>query len=158
MKKEPLFIAFSTQKGGAGKTTLTVLMASHGEQPRTNQDSSDNGLHLLPDSRRPFHHGKLAEVCKHHQRHADHHRQVEHQGYPIAVEHGGQAREDRPVRHLRQGDSRDGTPACPTASVSARKARRKATARFSAPHCCRRTRRWRKEAASTPLRKKYSAS
>ena len=29
MKKEPLFIAFSTQKGGAGKTTLTVLMASY---------------------------------------------------------------------------------------------------------------------------------
>lgn len=28
MKKEPTFIAFSTQKGGAGKTTLTVLMAS----------------------------------------------------------------------------------------------------------------------------------
>lgn len=25
MKKEPTFIAFSTQKGGAGKTTLTVL-------------------------------------------------------------------------------------------------------------------------------------
>ena len=33
-----------------------------------------------------------------------------------------------------------------------------ATARFSAPHCCRRTRRWQKGAASTPLRKKYSAS
>lgn len=30
--------------------------------------------------------------------------------------------------------------------------------RFSAPHCCRRTKRWRKEAASTPSRKKYSAS
>lgn len=29
MKKEPLFIAFSTQKGGAGKTTLTVLTASY---------------------------------------------------------------------------------------------------------------------------------
>lgn len=29
MKKEPTFIAFSTQKGGAGKTTLTVLMASY---------------------------------------------------------------------------------------------------------------------------------
>lgn len=29
MKKEPLFIAFSTQKGGAGKTTLTMLMASY---------------------------------------------------------------------------------------------------------------------------------
>lgn len=29
MKKEPLFIAFSTQKGGTGKTTLTVLMASY---------------------------------------------------------------------------------------------------------------------------------
>ena len=29
MKKEPLFIAFSTQQGGAGKTTLTVLMASY---------------------------------------------------------------------------------------------------------------------------------
>lgn len=27
--KEPVFIAFSTQKGGAGKTTLTVLMASY---------------------------------------------------------------------------------------------------------------------------------
>ena len=27
--KEPLFVAFSTQKGGAGKTTLTVLMASY---------------------------------------------------------------------------------------------------------------------------------
>jgi len=27
--KEPKFIAFSTQKGGAGKTTLTVLMASY---------------------------------------------------------------------------------------------------------------------------------
>ncbi|WP_277638447.1 ParA family protein [Bacteroides graminisolvens] len=26
---EPLFVAFSTQKGGAGKTTLTVLMASY---------------------------------------------------------------------------------------------------------------------------------
>ena len=29
MKKEPTFIAFSTQKGGAGKTTLTVLTASY---------------------------------------------------------------------------------------------------------------------------------
>ena len=29
MKKETLFIAFSTQKGGAGKTTLTVLVASY---------------------------------------------------------------------------------------------------------------------------------
>ena len=29
MKKEPLFIAFSTQKGGAGKTTFTVLTASY---------------------------------------------------------------------------------------------------------------------------------
>jgi len=27
--KEPLFIAFSTQKGGMGKTTLTVLAASY---------------------------------------------------------------------------------------------------------------------------------
>ena len=27
--KEPVFIAFSTQKGGAGKTTLTVLIASY---------------------------------------------------------------------------------------------------------------------------------
>ena len=29
MEKETLFIAFSTQKGGAGKTTLTVLVASY---------------------------------------------------------------------------------------------------------------------------------
>ena len=29
MYKKPLFIAFSTQKGGAGKTTLTVLAASY---------------------------------------------------------------------------------------------------------------------------------
>lgn len=29
MEKEPLFIAFSTQKGGMGKTTLTVLAASY---------------------------------------------------------------------------------------------------------------------------------
>jgi cellulose biosynthesis protein BcsQ len=29
MNKQPLFIAFSTQKGGAGKTTLTVLTASY---------------------------------------------------------------------------------------------------------------------------------
>jgi cellulose biosynthesis protein BcsQ len=29
MKKETLFISFSTQKGGMGKTSLTVLMASH---------------------------------------------------------------------------------------------------------------------------------
>ncbi len=49
------------------------------------------------------------------------------------------------------------TPVCPTASVSARKALRKATARFSAPrlppdrHCA-------KGAASMPSRKKYSAS
>ena len=27
--KEPKFVAFSTQKGGAGKTTLTVVMASY---------------------------------------------------------------------------------------------------------------------------------
>ena len=27
--KEAKFVAFSTQKGGAGKTTLTVLMASY---------------------------------------------------------------------------------------------------------------------------------
>lgn len=27
--KDPVFVAFSTQKGGAGKTTLTVLMASY---------------------------------------------------------------------------------------------------------------------------------
>ena len=27
--KEPKFVAFSTQKGGAGKTTLTVTMASY---------------------------------------------------------------------------------------------------------------------------------
>lgn len=30
--------------------------------------------------------------------------------------------------------------------------------RFSAPRCCRRTRHWRKGAASMPSRKKYSAS
>lgn len=29
MKKETLYVAFSTQKGGAGKTTLTVLVASY---------------------------------------------------------------------------------------------------------------------------------
>jgi len=29
MKKQPLFISFSTQKGGAGKTTMTVLVASY---------------------------------------------------------------------------------------------------------------------------------
>lgn len=29
MKQEPVFIAFSTQKGGAGKTTFTVLTASY---------------------------------------------------------------------------------------------------------------------------------
>jgi cellulose biosynthesis protein BcsQ len=29
MKKEPIYAAFSTQKGGAGKTTLTVLIASY---------------------------------------------------------------------------------------------------------------------------------
>lgn len=28
-KKETTLVAFSTQKGGAGKTTLTVLMASY---------------------------------------------------------------------------------------------------------------------------------
>jgi cellulose biosynthesis protein BcsQ len=28
MKKEPIYVAFSTQKGGAGKTTLTALVAS----------------------------------------------------------------------------------------------------------------------------------
>ena len=155
MKKEPLFIAFSTQKGGAGKTTLTVLMASYlyyvkgydvvvvdcdfpqfsikdmrerdlkniernpylrklaydqfkriGKRaypivgsrpdnaietvkpfiesatppdfiffdltgtvnnPRINQDGGDHGLHFLSYSRRPIHHGKFAEVCKHYQ-------------------------------------------------------------------------------------------
>jgi cellulose biosynthesis protein BcsQ len=29
MKKKPIYVAFSTQKGGAGKTTLTVLTASY---------------------------------------------------------------------------------------------------------------------------------
>lgn len=29
MKKQPKYVAFSTQKGGAGKTTLTVLVASY---------------------------------------------------------------------------------------------------------------------------------
>ncbi len=29
MKKKPVFIAFSTQKGGVGKTTFTVLTASY---------------------------------------------------------------------------------------------------------------------------------
>lgn len=29
MEKEPVYLAFSTQKGGAGKTTLTVLAASY---------------------------------------------------------------------------------------------------------------------------------
>lgn len=29
MSKKPIYVAFSTQKGGAGKTTLTVLMASY---------------------------------------------------------------------------------------------------------------------------------
>ena len=29
MKQEPIYVAFSTQKGGAGKTTLTVLVASY---------------------------------------------------------------------------------------------------------------------------------
>lgn len=29
MKKESKYVAFSTQKGGAGKTTLTVLVASY---------------------------------------------------------------------------------------------------------------------------------
>lgn len=27
--KQPIYVAFSTQKGGAGKTTLTVLAASY---------------------------------------------------------------------------------------------------------------------------------
>lgn len=27
--KQPIYVAFSTQKGGAGKTTLTVLIASY---------------------------------------------------------------------------------------------------------------------------------
>lgn len=27
--KQPIYVAFSTQKGGAGKTTLTVLVASY---------------------------------------------------------------------------------------------------------------------------------
>ena len=29
MKKETLYVAFSTQKGGVGKTTFTVLVASY---------------------------------------------------------------------------------------------------------------------------------
>ena len=29
MKQKTLFVAFSTQKGGAGKTTFTVLAASY---------------------------------------------------------------------------------------------------------------------------------
>lgn len=29
MSKQPIYLAFSTQKGGAGKTTLTVLIASY---------------------------------------------------------------------------------------------------------------------------------
>ncbi|GHT32245.1 conjugal transfer protein TraA [Bacteroidia bacterium] len=29
MEKKPMYVAFSTQKGGAGKTTLTVLVASY---------------------------------------------------------------------------------------------------------------------------------
>jgi cellulose biosynthesis protein BcsQ len=29
MKRKPLFIAFSTQKGGVGKTVFTVLAASY---------------------------------------------------------------------------------------------------------------------------------
>jgi cellulose biosynthesis protein BcsQ len=29
MKKETLFVAFSTQKGGMGKTAMTVLAASY---------------------------------------------------------------------------------------------------------------------------------
>ena len=29
MKKETLYVAFSTQKGGGGKTTFTVLVASY---------------------------------------------------------------------------------------------------------------------------------
>ncbi len=29
MKKEPLFIAIGNQKGGVGKTTYTVLLASY---------------------------------------------------------------------------------------------------------------------------------
>ena len=29
MKKEPLFVALSNQKGGVGKSTLTVLLASY---------------------------------------------------------------------------------------------------------------------------------
>ena len=29
MKMKPVFIAFSTQKGGVGKTTFTVLAASY---------------------------------------------------------------------------------------------------------------------------------
>jgi|GEM_PF-1543127 len=29
MKQKPLFIAFSTQKGGVGKSTFTVLVASY---------------------------------------------------------------------------------------------------------------------------------
>lgn len=28
MKKEPLFIAFSTQKGGVGKSAMTTIVAS----------------------------------------------------------------------------------------------------------------------------------
>ncbi|GHT68214.1 hypothetical protein AGMMS50239_32830 [Bacteroidia bacterium] len=29
MEKKPMYVAFPTQKGGAGKTTLTVLVASY---------------------------------------------------------------------------------------------------------------------------------
>ena len=40
-KDKPLYVAFSTQKGGAGKTTLTVLMASYLHYVKGNAATSD---------------------------------------------------------------------------------------------------------------------
>ena len=44
MAKDPIYLAFSTQKGGAGKTTLTVLVASYLHKEQT---SIFGGCHFL---------------------------------------------------------------------------------------------------------------
>lgn len=44
MKEKTKFVAFSTQKGGAGKTTLTVLAASYLHYVRVSMSRSSTAI------------------------------------------------------------------------------------------------------------------
>ncbi len=127
--KEATYVAISTQKGGAGKTTLTVLVASylhyvkgynvavvdcdfpqysiHDMRKRDMKAVMEDGHYKVLayeqlKHRRPCGDGEFHQVRHCHQRTDDKHGQVRHQRDLSRVEHGGRTRKDRTIQGIRQ--------------------------------------------------------